>query len=193
MKAFNWCPDEWFTRSDYNHISQYLIPILLDFNASTLRETYAAAETVRDNVKVELLIVWYEGLDNESCNGSLTPTHLYLLMNTETVSLKIRFYMDASLSLKWTVWKKGRHTSLPRRSFTKTATWAKSRFKATRPLFPRLPNNMSGFTTNFSEESQGSLSTSSLKSVDSVTWHEGDFINTEILVRAFSLSRLYCL
>lgn len=62
------------------------------------------------------------------------------------------------------------NTSLPRRSFTKVATWAKSRFKATKPLFPRFPNNMSGFTTSLEDESQDSFSTSSLRSVDSVIW-----------------------
>lgn len=76
-----------------NHISQYLIPVLLNFNASTFRETYAAAETVRDNVKVELLVVWDKGLDDECCYGSFTPAHLYLLMNMETVSLTSRFQM----------------------------------------------------------------------------------------------------
>ena len=60
-------------------------------------------------------------------------------------------------------------TSLPRRSFTKESTSAKSRFKATKPLLPRFPNNMSGFTTNFEDKSQGSFSASSLKLVDSVT------------------------
>lgn len=54
---------------------------------------------------------------------------------------------------------------MPKRSLTKVATSAKSSFKATKPLLPRLPNNMSGLTTSFSEESQGSFSTSSLRSV----------------------------
>lgn len=66
--------------------------------------------------------------------------------------------------------KQTNNTSLPRRSLTKMATWAKSRFKATKPLFPRFPNNMSGFTTSLDEESHGSLSASSLRSVDSVTY-----------------------
>lgn len=62
------------------------------------------------------------------------------------------------------------NTSLPRRSLIKMATCAKSRFKATKPLFPRFPNSMSGFTTSLDEESHGSFSASSLKSVDSVTF-----------------------
>jgi len=62
-----------------------------------------------------------------------------------------------------------KNTSLPRSSFTKEATSAKSKFKATKPLLPRFPNSMSGFTTNFEDKSQGSFSGSSLKSVDSVT------------------------
>ncbi|WVZ13196.1 hypothetical protein V8G54_017726 [Vigna mungo] len=57
-------------------------------------------------------------------------------------------------------------TSFPRRSFTNETTCAKSKFKATKPLLPRFPNNMSGFTTNLEDESQGSFSCSSVKSVD---------------------------
>ena len=76
---------------------------------------------------------------------------------------------------KWfEVWRvrrpKRKSTSLPRRSFTKEATSAKSKFKATKPLLPRFPNSMSGFTTNFEDKSHGSFSGSSLKSVDSVIW-----------------------
>nr|GMD95774.1 hypothetical protein Iba_chr15aCG15570 [Ipomoea batatas] len=117
----------------------YLVPVLFDFNSSTFRKAYATSKPLRDNVKVKLLVVWDKGLNNESCDGTFASTHLNLI------------------------------TSLPSLSFTNTATSARSSFKATRPLFPRLPKSISGLTTNFVEESQGSLSTSSLRSVDSVT------------------------
>ena len=44
-------------------------------------------------------------------------------------------------------------TSTPRCAFTNSTTWARSRFRATKPLFPCFPNNISGFTTNLVEES----------------------------------------
>lgn len=62
-------------------------------------------------------------------------------------------------------------TSTPRRSLTKWATCPTSKFKATRPLFPRFPKSMSGFTTSLVEDSHVSLFTRSVRSVDWVTWY----------------------
>lgn len=64
--------------------------------------------------------------------------------------------------------RENQSTSFPRRSFTNETTCAKSKFKATKPLLPRFPNNMSGFTTNLEDESQGSFSCSSVKSVEAL-------------------------
>lgn len=61
-------------------------------------------------------------------------------------------------------------TSTPSRSLTNWATCATSKLRATRPLFPRFPKSISGFTTSLVEDSHVSVFTSSVKSVDWVTW-----------------------
>lgn len=63
-------------------------------------------------------------------------------------------------------------TSTPRRALTNSATSAMSKLRATKPLFPRFPKSMSGFTTNFIDDNHGWRSVNSAKSVDCVTWEE---------------------
>lgn len=81
-------------------------------------------------------------------------------------------------------------TSTPRRDLTKSATWATSKFKATKPLFPRFPNSISGFTTSFVDESHASLSVNSIKSVDAFTYihhyHNSTFLIPHPSMHMFS-------
>jgi len=65
-------------------IQKDLVPVLLDVNSSTLRKANAAAKSIRDNIKIELFIVWDKWFNNECCYGSFASTHLYLYSDRHT-------------------------------------------------------------------------------------------------------------
>lgn len=139
----------------------YLIPVFFDFNASTFREANGAPQPLGNNGQVILLSMGNKGFHNECGHRALATPNLHLQKKQRALQSKHGLSSNTRCIAS---------TSFPRRSLTKAATWKRSRFKPTRPLLPRFPNSISGLTTSFPELSQGSLLTSSFKSVASVIY-----------------------
>lgn len=112
-----------------------------------------------------------KGLHNECSDRSFTSTHLNLHTHTQKKKIaktNIKQYSKIQPLCSITQLQRS-FTSEPRRALTNSATSARSSFRATKPLFPRFPNSISGFTTSFVEESHASWLVNSVKSVASVT------------------------
>jgi hypothetical protein len=64
-----------------------LVPVVLDVDATTLREADSAAEAIGDDVEVELAVMGQEGLHYEGRDGRLATAHLHL--DAETLVDKV--------------------------------------------------------------------------------------------------------
>lgn len=81
------------------NFNEYLIPVLFNFNSSTLRKAQAVPKSLRDDVEVKLFVVRDERLNDECGYRSSTSAHLNLyIINTDRLKQNAQIVQTVDLT-----------------------------------------------------------------------------------------------